>query len=60
MTFGSNKSSPIDLTGDGKKLVVANIDTDTASFFDVADDGSLTKIVRGGHRATSRARSRRC
>ena len=27
--FGSNKSGPIDLTADGRKLVVANIDTDT-------------------------------
>ncbi len=43
--FGSNKSGPIDLTADGRKLVVANIDTDTVSFFDVADDGSLTKVV---------------
>jgi YVTN family beta-propeller protein len=43
--FGSNKSGPVRLTADGRKLVVANIDTDTVSFFDVGDDTMLTKVV---------------
>ena len=38
---GSNKSGPIDITADGTKVVAANTDTDTVSFFDVRrTDGS--------------------
>jgi YVTN family beta-propeller protein len=43
--FGSNKSSPIDITADGRKVVAANSDTDTVSFFTVGDGGMLTKQV---------------
>jgi YVTN family beta-propeller protein len=44
VTVNSNKSSPIDITPDGAKIVAANIDTNTVSFFEVADDGRLTKL----------------
>lgn len=39
----TDKSSPIEITADGRKVVAANSDTGTASFFDVAADGTLTK-----------------
>src|SRR5262249_21509052 len=41
----ANKSGPIDLTPDGLKVVVANTDADTASFFQVGNDGSLSKVA---------------
>ncbi len=44
VSFGSNKSSPIDITADGSRVVAANSDTGTVSFFDVGDDGLLTKV----------------
>ena len=49
----NNKSSPIDITADGRRVVAANTDTDTVSFFDVGDDGLLTKVheVAVGRRA---------
>ena len=42
---GPTKSGPIDITPDGKKVVAANIDTDTVSFFEVGDNGLLTKLT---------------
>ena len=54
----ADKSSPIEITADGAKVVAANTDTDTASFFEVGDDGLLTKLAGGGAWARSRARSR--
>src|SRR5262249_17921379 len=41
----ADKSSPIEITADGKKLVAVNTDTDTASFFQIGDDKLLTKLV---------------
>ncbi len=41
----ADKSSPIEITADGRKVVAVNTDTDTASFFQVGDDGLLTKLV---------------
>ena len=41
----SDKSSPIEITADGRKIVVANSDTNTASFFEVGGNGLLTKLV---------------
>jgi YVTN family beta-propeller protein len=39
----ADKSSPIEITADGKTVVAANSDTGTATFFAVGDDGLLTK-----------------
>src|SRR5262245_3754674 len=41
---GNNKSGPIAITADGRKVVAVNTDTDTVSFFAVGDNGSLTKV----------------
>ncbi|HSD11500.1 MAG TPA: YncE family protein [Candidatus Binatia bacterium] len=41
---GNNKSGPIDVTPDGRKVVAANTDTDTVSFFEVDGSGLLTKV----------------
>ena len=38
------QSSPIEITPDGQKVVAANTDADSVSFFQVAADGSLTKL----------------
>src|SRR5262245_21033249 len=47
--LGNNKSSPIDITGDGAKLVAANTDTDTVSIFRVSrSSGRLTKLAELG------------
>src|SRR5262245_24459765 len=35
---GNNKSGPIDLTADGRRVIVANTDTDSVSFFEVGDN----------------------
>ncbi len=40
----ADKSSPIEITPDGRKVVAVNTDTDTASFFQIGDDGLLTKL----------------
>ena len=40
----ANKSSPIEITADGRKVVAVNTDTDTASFFQIGDDELLTKL----------------
>src|SRR5262245_3750571 len=40
----ADKSSPVEITPDGRKLVAVNTDTDTASFFQIGDDGLLTKL----------------
>jgi YVTN family beta-propeller protein len=46
----NNKSGPIDITPDGRRVIAANSDTDTVSLFDVGDNGLLTKVneVRTG------------
>src|SRR5262245_38012148 len=43
LPVGTNKSGPIAITADGRKLVAANTDTDTVSIFKVRKDGSLKK-----------------
>ena len=43
--FSKSKSGPIDITPDGRQVVAANSDTDSVSFFEVAADGTLTKVV---------------
>ena len=40
----ADKSSPIEITPDGQKVVAANTDADSVSFFQIAADGSLTKL----------------
>ena len=40
----ADKSSPIEITPDGRKVVAVNTDTDTASFFQIGNDGLLTKL----------------
>ena len=40
----ANKSGPIAVTADGQKVVAANTDTDTVSFFEVGGGGLLTKV----------------
>ena len=40
----SDKSGPIDITPDGRKVVAANTDTDTVSFFEVDANGLLSKV----------------
>src|SRR5215510_2562713 len=41
---GNNKSGPIAITADGRKVVAVNTDTDTVSFFEVGGNGLLTKV----------------
>src|SRR5262245_56608923 len=41
---GNNKSSPIAITADGRKVVAVNTDTDTVSIFEVGGNGLLTKV----------------
>jgi hypothetical protein len=36
----ADKSSPIEVTADGRKVVAVNTDSDTASFFQIGDDSS--------------------
>jgi hypothetical protein len=43
--LGTNKSGPIDITADGRKVAAVNTDTDTVSFFEVQGDGMLTKAA---------------
>src|SRR5262245_1849634 len=40
----ADKSSPIEITVDGSKVVAVNTDTDTVSFFQVGGDKLLTKL----------------
>jgi YVTN family beta-propeller protein len=40
----ADKSSPIEITPDGRKIVAVNTDADTVSFFQVGSDGLLTKL----------------
>ena len=40
----ADKSGPIEITADGRKLVAVNTDTDSVSFFAVGADGLLTKL----------------
>ncbi len=40
----ADKSSPIELTHDGAKVIAANTDVDTISFFQVDEDGLLEKL----------------
>lgn len=40
----ADKSSPIEITHDGAKVIAANTDVDTISLFARADDGVLTKL----------------
>jgi YVTN family beta-propeller protein len=40
----ADKSSPIEITADGRKLVAVNTDTDTVSFFQIGGDKLLTKL----------------
>jgi YVTN family beta-propeller protein len=40
----ADKSSPIEVTADGRKVVAVNTDTNTASFFQIGDDKLLTKL----------------
>ena len=40
----ADKSSPIEITPDGQKVVAVNTDTDTVSFLQVGADGLLTKL----------------
>jgi YVTN family beta-propeller protein len=42
--ISANKSSPIDIDADGERVANANTDTGTVSLFEVADDGTLTKL----------------
>ncbi len=40
----ANKSGPIAITADGSRVVAVNTDTDTVSIFEVAGNGTLTKL----------------
>ncbi len=44
LAIRADKSSPIEITTDGRTVVAANEDTDSASFFSVGADGLLTKL----------------
>ena len=41
---GNNKSSPIDITADGTKVVAANTDADSVTIFRVLQNGRLAKL----------------
>ena len=41
---GNNKSSPIDITADGTKVVAANTDADSVTIFRVLQSGRLAKV----------------
>src|SRR5262245_43450292 len=40
---GANKSGPIEITADGRKVIAVNTDADTVSIFRVGQDGLLAR-----------------